>query len=241
MSLPRHRRPHPRASLGGAGALLTAALAIAATGACNDVTVSVLMPVPSASAAVSCGPPVSVVCEGQLGDECKDWKDCCSGTCLTAEDGKKRCGRAAPCGSYCELCSVDTDCCSGRCADDGTGTGTWRCHTGECRVQGELCGGDADCCQGAGPGRCVEDPVGLKAKRCRLDSSGPPCIADGVRCALAAECCGGYCIGGGKPEPTCASACVPNEAPCTTAADCCTPEARCEATVDEPICHVAIR
>gem|GEM_PF-6247162 len=226
--------------------LATAAAVAAVLGlspACEEVKLQVLAPVPSASAssaaAATCAPPGVALCEAQLEQECRDAKQCCSGACLLAEDEKKRCARVTSCASFCEDCSVPADCCSGRCEDDGSGRTV--CWSGTCRAQGELCSDDADCCSEAGPVRCVEDPVGLKSKRCRLDSSGPPCVGDGARCATAADCCGGFCIGGGRPEPVCASACVPDGGACTTAADCCSSAATCEGEEDGLVCTLVVR
>jgi hypothetical protein len=227
---------------GPASAVASAlALAVAVASGCDDVTVQVLAPAASASAsaAPSCAPPAAAACEGQLDDECRDAKQCCSGACVVADDDKKRCARAVSCASFCEDCEAAEDCCSGRCEEDGTGRSV--CWSGECRAQGELCEEDADCCAEAGPVHCVEDPVGLKSRRCRLDSSGPPCVGDGARCAEAGECCSGFCVGGGKPEPVCARDCVVDGDPCTTSADCCTLSASCAGDGDTPVCGVVVR
>ncbi|MBN2191565.1 MAG: hypothetical protein JW751_02015 [Polyangiaceae bacterium] len=220
-----------------------AAAALAASGAagglgaaigCQDVTVQLLVPTTSASVAAppSCAPPAAPACVAQLGEECRDEKQCCSGACLVAEDEKKRCVRAAACASYCETCEDAGDCCSGSCQDDGTGRLV--CWSRACLAQGEICRSDAQCCVEAGPVRCVEDPAGLKTKRCRLDSSGPPCVGDGVPCSENTECCGGYCIG--EPEPVCTAACVADGELCAAATDCCSPGATCEGADADLVC-----
>lgn len=176
---------------------------------------------PSASVPTvgSCSLPSVPPCILQLDEPCKADHECCSGACVAGADGTSRCQSVAACKSYCEACSDSSECCSGRCVGDALRIAV--CHSGACLAQGEICAKDGDCCAEAGPAHCVEDPKGLKTRRCRLDSSGPPCALEGTRCGRGAECCSGFCVGGGKKELSCAASCVLAGAPCTTTVDCC--------------------
>lgn len=215
--------------------LLALSLALVA---CDNERLQVLTP-PAGSAegaSSACGFPTVAACTAPLEAECREPRECCSGACVKGADEKKRCTRppTVVCASYCERCEMSADCCSGRCEPDELGALT--CMSGDCLAQGEICAGDVDCCQQAGPARCVEDPKGLRSKRCRLESSGPPCTADGSRCSAADECCGGYCIYGGRRDPVCASSCVDDGQRCTVAADCCSASAECVVVGTESLC-----
>ena len=165
-------------------------------------------------------------CAKQVGDVCKNSDECCTRVCIATTDGISRCAPAPGCRPGCDLCQVNTDCCSGLCQADATGIS--RCTvTQGCQPEGEVCDKDGDCCQTAGTMRCIEDPPGLKGKRCRLDVPATQSLGDGADCSLASRCNSGHCT----PAPglgfTCASQCSAENQPCTSRSDCCVTNADC--------------
>jgi hypothetical protein len=150
---------------------------------------------------------------------CVEDKDCCSGRCPAAADGgPSRCVRAAGCQPEQERCTAGATCCSGMC---NVGPEGGRCAkpprdvADRCRVMGELCMKADECCAGA---TCGADGTG----RLRCLPAGEGCAAAGYPCAVAAQCCGGWCLPDGSGGYACRDACAPVGAACMAPGDCCT-------------------
>ena len=106
-------------------------------------------------------------CPHQVGDVCKNSDECCSRACVATSDGVSRCVPSAGCRPGCDTCDNGSDCCSNSCQRDASGIA--RCAVpSACLPEGEVCSTDPQCCTDAGPTKCVEDPIGLKANRCKL-------------------------------------------------------------------------
>jgi hypothetical protein len=174
----------------------------------------------------ACAIPGGKSCIKQVGDLCKNNDECCSGLCSTYHDGQMRCAPSVSCRTTCETCRNNRDCCSGVCKSDAQG-GSQCVTEGTCLAEGEVCTADADCCRSDAPTSCVEEPVGLKVKRCRAVTATTDCLADGYTCQLASRCCSKHCARNQGDYITCFSACRSLGEPCGTRADCCDVDADC--------------
>lgn len=179
-------------------------------------------------------------CSAQVGDICKNSDECCSHVCIATSDGLNRCAPSPGCRPACDLCVQNADCCSNNCAVDSDGVS--RCvRAGDCQPEGETCTRDDQCCQTTSKMRCVEEPKGLKGKRCVIDDPGAACLSDGAACALASRCCGGHCLPSSHGGFACASACATEGQLCTSRADCCGAHADCLAIEGQRACRELIR
>ncbi len=178
-------------------------------------------------------------CNRQVGDTCTKSDDCCSRSCVTTTDSVSRCTPTAGCRQSCDLCSRNADCCSNNCAPDADNV--MRCATATaCMPEGEVCMRDDQCCQAPTPLRCLEDPKGLKSKRCVVDPATSVCLQDGTSCAVASHCCGGHCLPAPDGGYVCSSACVQEAEPCTSRADCCVDHSDCISIAGRRECRLMI-
>ena len=178
-------------------------------------------------------------CTRAVGEVCKNSDECCTRVCIATTDGISRCAPAPGCRPECDLCQTNTDCCSGLCQTDAMGT--YRCAATEgCQPEGEVCDKDGDCCQTAKPTHCVEDPKGLKGKRCRLDVPAAECLGEKANCSLASRCCSGHCVPGSDPGFSCTTQCATEGQPCTSRSDCCMANADCIALQGQRACRESI-
>lgn len=164
-------------------------------------------------------------CARQLGQDCGNEHECCSGACVAGLKAKKSCAAAISCKSYCETCQLADECCSGSCEPDDRGA--LRCVSSTCLREGEICNKPEDCCTDEGAVKCEEDPKGLKTKRCRLEASGLACVANGFKCNAAEECCSGDCVASGAKDSTCKATCYAAGEPCDESLPCCASDAQC--------------
>jgi len=79
---------------------------------------------------------------------------------------------------------------------------------------GETCMKTEECCGGE---RCRADTTG----HLRCLPAGEGCSATGYPCAVAAQCCGGWCLPDGSGAFACRDACAPVGALCEAPEDCC--------------------
>jgi hypothetical protein len=105
-----------------------------------------------------------------------------------------------------------------------------------CAPIAAACVDDSSCCKAMPAVHCKPDGAGLASKHCQQD---PPkmCTADGMPCAHAGECCGGYCLSGADGGLlSCSAKCRKSEEACATAADCCSDVPTCAAAEAGLVC-----
>jgi hypothetical protein len=155
----------------------------------------------SCGAANGCCGGKGLLCLGgnccvDIGQSCRDGRDCCVGTC--GGDGK--CARnvsiACVASGYRIACNENSNCCSRNCDINGS----WTCLEIEgCKPFGEYCTRQGECCSGYCIGSSVNygtcQVCGQSGRSCKVDvdcCDGYQCLASSRTCALktATNACG---------------------------------------------------